>query len=64
MYCIDVNYWYVRVKKRGEHYHPVFLSCSMSKSIAKSRNSDPMMNMRSERAPRITNISVSFMRLR
>jgi hypothetical protein len=36
----------------------------MSKSIAKSKNNDPMMNMRRERAPLITNISVAFIRLR
>jgi len=45
-----------------ECYHPIFLSCSISKSIAKSKNNEPMMNMRSESAARMTNISVSFMK--
>jgi hypothetical protein len=63
MYCIEASYCGVW-GKRKEHYHTIFFSCSISKSIAKSKNNDPMMNMRSERAPRITNISVAFIMLR
>jgi hypothetical protein len=46
-----------------EYYHPIFLSCSISKSIAKSKNIEPVKNRRRERAARI-NKSASSNHLR
>jgi hypothetical protein len=48
----------------GDYSHPIFLSWSISKSIAKRTNNEPIMKIRSERAARITNISVSLISLR
>jgi hypothetical protein len=44
--------------------HPIVFSCSISKSMAKRTNRAPMMNIRSDRAARITKISVSLISLR